>query len=135
MKLFPQYEEVLSADPAVVEAEYSLATIYNNLHKWDEAVNCYKNVVAKDPANAEAYYCLGSLYKKQQKYDMAMDAFTSAVQVDEAFSQAHYHLSLLYFIDGEFEEARKHAESAQKDYPQAHKLLSLIDEETKESKG
>jgi len=39
------------------------------------------------------------------------------------------------FIDGEFEAARMHAESAQKDYPQAGKLLSLIDEETKESKG
>ena len=64
-----------------------------------------------------------------------MDAYKSAVNADKEYSQAHYHLAMLYFVDGNYEQARKHAENAKKDFPQTQKLLSLIDQETGDSKG
>ena len=44
-------------------------------------------------------------------------------------------LSLIYFIEGDFKNARKHADIAVKEYPAAQKLIVLIEEESKDSKG
>ena len=134
-KAISEYEAVLAANPAALDAEYNLGTIYRRLNHWDEAVKYYNNVITKDSGNAESYYWLGWIYKKRQENNKAMEAFTKAVTINEGFSQAHYQLAVLLFIDGKFEQAKKHAESAQKDCPQSQKLLSLIEEETKESKG
>ena len=37
----------------------SIASLYLNQKKWDEAQQWYEKLIAVDPKNAEAYYSLG----------------------------------------------------------------------------
>jgi len=134
-KAITAYNEVLHYDPTVVEAEYALGAIYSRLHQWDEALKRYKTVVEKDPVHSGAYYALGSIFKMLKENEKAIAAYNNAVEIDENYCGAHYQLSLLYFIEGDFENAREHADIAVKEYPAAKKLIVLIEEETKDSKG
>ena len=130
-----EYNEVLHYDPTVVEAEYALGDIYSRLKNWDEALKQYEAAVEKDPGHAAAYYSLGSIFKMRKEQGKAIAAYRRAVEIDENHCEAHYQLSLLYFVEGDFENARKHAAIAVKEYPAAQKLIVLIEEETKDTKG
>jgi superkiller protein 3 len=129
------YSEALHYDPTVVEAEYALGAIYSRLQNWDEALKRYGTVVEKDPGHAGAYYSLGCIFKKRKEQGKSIAAYSRAVEIDENYFEAHYQLSLLYFVEGDFENARKHADIAVKEYPAAEKLIVLIEEETRDSKG
>ena len=134
-KAITAYSEALHYDPTVVQAEYALGTIYSRLRKWDEALIRYENAIQKDPEHAGAYYALGSIFKMHKENGKAISAYSKAIEIDANYCEAHYQLSLLYFIEGDFKHARKHADIAVKEYPAAQKLIVLIEEETKDSKG
>ena len=129
------YNEVLHYDPSLLEAEYALGAIYSLLQKWDEALKRFGTVVEKDPEHARGYYSLGCIFKKRKEQGKSIAAYSRAVEIDENYFEAHYQLSLIYFVEGDFENARKHASIAVKEYPAAQKLIALIEEETKDSKG
>jgi superkiller protein 3 len=134
-KAISAYNEVLHYDPTRVEAEYALGAVCSRLHKWDEALRHYEAVLKKDPEHAGAYYSRGCIFKKHKENGKAISAYRRAVEIDENYFEAHYQLSLLYFIEGDFKNALKHAGIAVKEYPAAQKLIVLIEEETKDSKG
>jgi tetratricopeptide (TPR) repeat protein len=54
-----EFETVLSQDPADRVALASLASLYLNNKKWDDARATYRTLVNYDPNNKEAYYSLG----------------------------------------------------------------------------
>ena len=120
------YKEVLHYDPTVVEAEYALGAIYSRLQNWDEALKRYEAVVEKDPGHAGAYYSLGCIFKKRKEQGKSIAAYSRAIEIDENYFEAHYQLSLIYFVEGDFENALKHASIAVKEYPAAQKLIVLI---------
>jgi len=54
-----QFMKVLEKDPKDKVAIASIASLYLNQNKWDEAKQWYEKLIAVDPNNAEAYYSLG----------------------------------------------------------------------------
>ena len=54
-----QFMKVLEKDPKDKVAIASVASLYLNQNKWDEAKQWYEKLIAVDPSNAEAYYSLG----------------------------------------------------------------------------
>lgn len=54
-----QFHKVLEQKPNDEVATASIASIYFNQKKWDEAEQWYKKVIAVKPDNAQAYYTLG----------------------------------------------------------------------------
>jgi tetratricopeptide (TPR) repeat protein len=54
-----QFMKVLDQDPKNTVALASIASLYLNQKKWDDAEQWYNKLVAVDPKNADAYYSLG----------------------------------------------------------------------------
>ena len=56
---FDQFKKVLEQDPKNTIAIASIASLYLNQKKWDEAQQWYEKLIAVDPKNADAYYSMG----------------------------------------------------------------------------
>jgi tetratricopeptide (TPR) repeat protein len=56
---YDQFMKVLEQDPKNNVAIASVASLYLNQRKWDDAQQWYEKLTAVDPGNAEAYYSLG----------------------------------------------------------------------------
>lgn len=54
-----EFMKVLDQDPKNSTALASVASLYLNQKKWDEAQQWYEKLIAVDPNNADAYYSLG----------------------------------------------------------------------------
>src|SRR5579859_3872289 len=54
-----QFMKVLDQDPKNTVALASIASLYLNQKKWDEAEQWYNKLTSVDPKNADAYYSLG----------------------------------------------------------------------------
>src|ERR1035437_4510042 len=54
-----QFMKVLEQTPKDKVAIASIASLYLNQQKWDDAQQWYEKLIAVDPNNAEAYYSLG----------------------------------------------------------------------------
>jgi Tfp pilus assembly protein PilF len=54
-----QFMKVLEQNPKDKVALASIASLYLNQKKWDEAQQWYEKLIAVDPTNADAYYSLG----------------------------------------------------------------------------
>ncbi len=54
-----QFMKVLDQNPKDKVALASIASLYLNQKKWDEAQQWYEKLIAVDPNNADAYYSLG----------------------------------------------------------------------------
>ncbi|MGA2269660.1 MAG: tetratricopeptide repeat protein [Bryobacteraceae bacterium] len=56
---YDQFMKVLEQDPKNNVAVASVASLYLNQKKWDDAQQWYEKLTAVDPGNADAYYSLG----------------------------------------------------------------------------
>ena len=56
---YDQFMKVLEQDPKNTVAIASVASLYLNQKKWDDAQQWYEKLTAVDPNNADAYYSLG----------------------------------------------------------------------------
>lgn len=54
-----EFSQVLALDPANSVALASMASLYLNQKKWDEARQWYQKLIAAEASNADAYYSLG----------------------------------------------------------------------------
>src|SRR5438552_624203 len=54
-----QFMKVLEQSPKDKVAIASIASLYLNQKKWDEAQQWYEKLIAVDPNNPEAYYSIG----------------------------------------------------------------------------
>jgi len=54
-----EFTQVLGMDPINKVAMASLASLYLNQKKWDEAQQWYEKITALDPSNADAWYSMG----------------------------------------------------------------------------
>ena len=54
-----QFMKVLEQNPKDKVAIASIASLYLNQKKWDDAQQWYEKLIAVDPKNKEAYYSLG----------------------------------------------------------------------------
>ena len=53
------FSQVLVFDPTNKVALASMASLYANEKKWDDAQQWYEKLIAAEPSNADAYYSLG----------------------------------------------------------------------------
>ena len=54
-----EFQKVLTQEPKNDVATQSIASLYFNEKKWDEAEEWYKKAIALNPKNKEGYYTLG----------------------------------------------------------------------------
>ena len=58
-RAYKEFQEVLRQDPKNDVATQSIASLYFNQKKWDDAETWYKKALEINPNNKEAYYTLG----------------------------------------------------------------------------
>jgi len=56
---YDNFLKVLEQDPKNTVALASIASLYLNQKKWDDAQQWYEKLIAVDPNNADAYYSMG----------------------------------------------------------------------------
>jgi tetratricopeptide (TPR) repeat protein len=56
---YDQFQKVLEQDPKNLVAIASIANLYLNQKKWDEAQQWFEKEIAVEPKNADAHYSLG----------------------------------------------------------------------------
>ena len=56
---YDQFQKVLEQDPKNQLAIMSIASLFLNQHKWDDAKQWFEKAIAVAPNNADAYYSLG----------------------------------------------------------------------------
>ena len=56
---YDQFQKVLEQDPKNQLAIMSIASLYLNQQKWDDAKQWFEKAIAVAPNNKDAYYSLG----------------------------------------------------------------------------
>lgn len=106
--------QVLAADPRAYEALISLATVYRDLERWDEAIAAGMRAVALRPSDAQAHNNLGRSALAARRLDQAAAAFMKSIALQPAFSAAHFNLGKTRQLEGrDGEAAAAFAQAAQ----------------------
>lgn len=71
------------ADPELAERHYRRGNTYNNLERYDEAVEEYQLSLAADPNFSESIRNLANIYYVQERYDDAIVLLQRYVQLEK----------------------------------------------------
>ncbi|HRZ43184.1 MAG TPA: tetratricopeptide repeat protein [Bacteroidales bacterium] len=87
------YQNALNIKPESAEAFYNLGKFYQDMGKFNEAIDAYLAVTRlKDDMGFRdnAFYGLGYIHIELKVYDTARDYFGQAIQANPAYYQAYY---------------------------------------------
>lgn len=106
------YKQAIAIEPANAEPYAALASLYNQLHRLDEAsqMSAKANELAAAGGaggNANALYNQGVILWNQQKAPEAQAALEKAVAADPKMADAQYLLGMVLVNQGKMTEAKK----------------------------
>lgn len=125
------YLQVLSVDPAHIEAMTELAGIYikSDVDSLDRAEEMYNMILGIEPGNSMALSGLGNIALKTEQYETAKDYFDQAIEADPDNAGAYSGLAGAYSGMGMTDEAVASFEAAIASNPnnlQARYALGLL---------
>ena len=97
--------EAIQYDPAAVFLRLSLARVYLQAQREEEAIATLRDALVQDPRSAEAEMLLGNIYFRREDDDQAIAHFRRAVELDPEEESAYLHLGVAYARAGEIEKA------------------------------
>lgn len=106
--------EFVSVDPENVDLWLSMGQILEKQEKRRAAFTTYGQVLTLDPKNSIAYARQGRLFCEFGQYQAAEASCRKALELDEENALAHAYLGIACSYLGRNNEARKHAEIAEK---------------------
>ena len=83
-----EFDSVLHADPASLDAMFCRATALQDLGRTNDAVTAYKSVLASAPKHAEAANNLGAIHRERGEPAAAAAAFRRAVEARPEYVEA-----------------------------------------------
>lgn len=87
------FQQVISAKPDYVEAQYNLGNVFRKLKQFDEAITCYRTAIDLDPGYVNAYNDLGLVHHRHQRYQQAIEQFNLALELDPTRYDVHVNLA------------------------------------------
>ena len=57
------YEKIIEIDPNIINAQFNLGIIYQELNENEKAINCYEKVINIDPLFIPSYNNLGLIFR------------------------------------------------------------------------
>ncbi|EKE02282.1 MAG: hypothetical protein ACD_20C00402G0012 [uncultured bacterium] len=66
------FKKAIVIDPAMIDAYYNLASIYEYMGEQDQALSYYEAVVVKNPSDAEVVYKVASIYYQKKDYEKSL---------------------------------------------------------------
>ncbi len=102
------YEKVIEIDPNIINAQFNLGIVYDELNENDRAIKCYKKVINLDPKFITAYNNIGLIFYKSGNNEKAIQYFKKAISKKSDYASAYNNLGLIYADLGKFKEAIKY---------------------------
>jgi len=87
------------------EANLSLANLYFDHQKYEQALPFFKKAVEIVPDSAEAHLRIGEIYFLQESYVEAKESYLKALEIESDNPEALNNLGVLLFNQGEYSEA------------------------------
>ena len=93
------------SEPKNVLAWYNLGYAYDELNRYNDAIEALRQAVRIDPEYANAWNNLGAAYVELKRYNDAIEALRQAVRIDPEDAVAWYNLGTAYAFSGNRTEA------------------------------
>jgi predicted O-linked N-acetylglucosamine transferase (SPINDLY family) len=87
-------------------------SIFNQLNKHKEAIDCYRYVAQVDPDNAHAYLNMGTSYMALNRFDEAKSSFIKALKLDPTLATGYVNLGEIFRDQGLFDAAQENFQKA-----------------------
>jgi len=100
-------EDEVKKSPGKARARSTLASLYAEQGRMDEAIYQFKTTIANSPGYANAHYSLGLTYANMGRLEEAVQEYKYAVTLKFDFADAHGNLGVAYAKLGRMEEAIK----------------------------
>ena len=100
-------------------AYFGRGLLYESKKKYGHAVTEYRLAIENDlhpsvKISDKAYMNTGTIYMERKEYQDAIRAYAAAIERNNRNGLAHYYLGLAYLRVGDYEQAEKESEEAQK---------------------
>ncbi len=79
------YEKVIEIDPNIINAQFNLGIIYEELNEVENAIKCYEKTIQIDPLFIKSYNNLGLIYVDLGNYKKAIDYFILALKKNSEY--------------------------------------------------
>ena len=93
------------SEPKNVLAWYNLGYAYDELMRYNDAIEALRQAVRIDPEYVNAWNNLGAAYVELKRYNDAIEASLQAVRIDPENANAWYNLGVAYAFSGNRTEA------------------------------
>jgi len=105
---FRRMLEAAAINPHDAEAQYQLGLIYQQRHRYTEAIRHFEKAVAIDPGETDAHFQLGRIAREQGRLKDALAHFQMVVDQNEAHSMNEVlrELGAVYLAARQYADAR-----------------------------
>ncbi|PTB20163.1 hypothetical protein C9I57_13760 [Trinickia symbiotica] len=113
------YRNLLSDQPAYVDARFALAALLEAKGDWRAAISAYEALLELDPANLDALNNLGNCHRQCGESEAAEAAYRRALAAHPRYASALTNLATLMLARGRLDEAIALADDAVRAEPSA----------------
>jgi Flp pilus assembly protein TadD len=99
------YEVEIEKHPGDDGLHDSVAMLYLELARYDEAIAHFRKSLSVKPKSAQAHYNLGTAQTLAHQLDDAEASFRQALKIDPAYANAHNNLGNVLLASGKNEDA------------------------------
>lgn len=111
-----------------IELRFTLADVYAQLDRLNEAETELTEILGLDPENTEALRLLGAVYFRQGRRDSADECFDRIEEIDPAQDQHRLDLARLLLQAGQYDAALEQAQTYLTARPEDHDASLLVGE-------
>jgi tetratricopeptide (TPR) repeat protein len=130
--MMQQFIESAKNDPKNLEARITLANIYYDRGKFEEAIKWYEESLAIDPKNTDVLVDLGVCYREKDP-KKSIEMFDKALLIDPKKQQALFNKVVVYLFDlKDIGKAKKSLEALKENYPDL-KMIKELEAEIKKA--
>jgi len=123
------FENALHTDSTNLQALHSLATYWQDLGRFERALELYLHIIRLDPGYTGAFIQSGLIYFQQDSFSKAFEYFDIACKQEPTLAAGYYYRGTSREALGDPEGAKSDYRQALRldpDYPEATKALDLI---------
>jgi len=120
------FQKATEKNPQEADVWFYLGYCYDNLGRYQDAIETYKQSIRIKPDSAEAHNNLGVAYHSLGRYQDAVEAYKQAIRIKPDLADAHYNLGVAYDRLGRYQDAIevfKQAIRIKPDFAEAHCYL------------
>ena len=126
-KAVKYFKKAIFLAPAYGCANLFLASTYEEMGDYQDAIKIYTSYIRVVPHNPQTYYFLGSLYASRYKnYIKALGWFDTAISVDKKYWQAYLWRGICWQVLGRLDLALQNYRQMAKVFPHDERVKGFI---------